>query len=267
MKTASSFTSVVALAVMTCAAHGADVVALGFRPIESRIFQREALRTSTGLRPQSLASVAPDAEVKWASTLGAAYTDAENGTHTWSTPFRIDASAGAMSYTLQGDGYVRPSGGATGLADPTLLVRRNWAMEGGKTTLVGGGGVTFPVGGPVGGRKFSERVLAGVVQSLSDRWTGIVIGSLLRAEGAQANGRAAYLQVGVAQLQYAFDDATAGILQFVTVHRNGGGTSNQVTAELDFALGEKFTGALMVTRGLTRGARDTTIEFDLSRPF
>src|SRR5688572_1501442 len=111
----------VILAVLLLAplVHASDVAGIS-RPIESRL--GSCVVPVPAARPRALQTPTAPAAA-WSAVIGVAHTDPQNGANVLTTPFELSVEQGTVTYTLSGDGYTRPSGSATGLADPTLLVR------------------------------------------------------------------------------------------------------------------------------------------------
>jgi hypothetical protein len=236
---------------------------------------RGELRRDARLTAQDLTELRsaepPPPGIDWKLTVGVAATDAENGNARWSTPFQLRAlfNEGRTAFKLSGDGFSRErsiDGTASGLNDLNATLTQALA-EG----FLGEIGVTVPSGGDAGSSAGRERLGAIYNRSLSRRWDGQIQARLVRFEADPQPGVSRIRRQGLVQLAYNFDaPRTVMVFQLLRYYRPGVGALSQAVVAYEAPLQEKKrppVGAISFTRGLSVGARDDTLEFDVSFRF
>lgn len=215
---------------------------------------------------------APSTATIWDLTLGAAYTDAEDGSHAVNAPFELVArwAGSPFKFRLSGDGPTRISGGgasASGMSDVTITGSYAYALTGAK--LVFAGGATLPAHGDVGGKHVKPRASMTWAGDASPEihlrlGVGVVrVGGDLGA-GQSRIGKSLTATLGA---DVAWGPFNAAMLQFIRTQRSGAGGSSTLVGGLDLPLSDTTTISTSVARGLTRGAKDTTIEIDWAHTF
>lgn len=215
---------------------------------------------------------APSSATIWDLTLGVAYTDAEDGSHAVNAPFELVARWEGSPFKLRlfGDGPTRISGGgasASGMSDVTVTGSYAYALTGAK--LVFSGGATLPAHGDVGGKHVKPRAAVTWAGDASAELhlrlgVGVVrVGGDLGA-GQSRIGKSLTATLGA---DVAWGPFNAAMLQLIRTHRSGVGGSSTLVGALDLPLSDKTTISTSVARGLTRGAKDTTLELDWAHTF
>ena len=251
------------------------VVAAFWVSIQAAAQTSSGLRRDARLTAQDLTELRsleePPPGVDWRLTVGAARTGAQNGEKRWSTPFQLRAlfDRGRTAFKLSGDGFssVRSAeGNASGLNDVNAVLSHAFASG-----LIGEIGMTLPSGGEVGSSTGRKRIGATYNRRLGGRWDGQIQLRLIRFDADQPSGVSRVRRQGLVQAAYNFDaPRTALVFQLTRNYRPGAGGAAQGAAIFEFPLQETKrppVGALGFTRGLTAGARDNTLEFDVSIRF
>lgn len=249
-------------------------VAKGALSVESRLFRLD--RRPAGVTAASKINILTLEGAKpvgwvYSFTAGGAYTDGDDGSRTWSTPFSLDAQNGDFGLTLLEDGYMRISGAtkASGLGDPTFGASYVFGKDNPESPtkwFKTGLSVTLPAGGDVGSAHSSEALSGSYTFTPAAGWsikTGV---NLSRAEGA-ISGANPYGQSALIRIEYGWgpDDRSSAVsLQAKQSHHNGGSNTAELLFEWDFPFWKKTNAALSLAQGLTKGARDTSIEFDVT---
>lgn len=208
----------------------------------------------------------------WDLTIGAAYTDAEDGSHAFNVPFEVVARWDGSPFKLRfyGDGPTRISTdgtSASGLADVTALGSYAYALAGSK--LVFAAGATLPTHGEVGGKHVKPR--------LSATWAGDLTAELharmglgaVRVGGNIAPGQSRIGKSLTATLgaDVAWGPFNSAVVQLIRAQRSGASGSTTLVGALDMALSESSTISTSLVRGLTRGSKDATLGVDWSHTF
>jgi hypothetical protein len=210
-------------------------------------------------------------EVDWKLTAGIAATRAENGERIVSTPFQLRArfNEGRTALKLSGSGYsdVRSEGhSAAGFNDVYLMLNQLVAPG-----LIAEGGASLPAGGEIGSSDTRERVGAIYNHGFSRRWDGQLHARLTHYEGEVRPGVARVREQGLAQVAYNLDAPRSDVLvQLLRTYRRGARSASSAAIVYEFPLAQKRRApmaAVGFTRGLTAGARDNTLEVDLSLRF
>ena len=242
--------------------------------------EEPAIRSDIGLRRDSrlqahdlgeLRVLKALRELDWKLTLGIADTHAENGDQVTSAPFQLRArfNEGRTALKLSGTGYTRirsEDGSATGFNDVNVLLTQLVA-----TGLVAEGGVTVPAGGEIGSSHGRKRLGAIYNHVFSPRWEGQVHGRLTHYDGDLKPGLGRVRSQGLVQLAYNLDTPRSDVLfQLLRSYRAGSTSASSASVVYEFPLEQKRRPAMAAasfTRGLTAGAHDNTVEFDLSLRF
>ncbi len=203
-------------------------------------------------------------QISKAITVGLAHENDEDGSHALTTPFLFDYRNNRWEFLLSGDGFTRAvSDGktASGLADLAAVAQYavslapNWIV-------LPGLGLGVPVGGHVGSRHLSEVGQLLTVVSPTEKWT-LGAGGIVSRSGGSPPGVNSYGTALLAKAQYKIDDDRAAIVSFKRGYKRGAGGGSVVAAEFDFPFFFKRPAALVAAQGLSRGKRNTAIEFDI----
>jgi hypothetical protein len=203
--------------------------------------------------------------------LGVAFTDAESGERRWATPFQVRARFNERKTYLKvsGDGYVDSRLGdehASGLANLNVGVGHRLA-EG----LRGFLGITIPTGGEVGSERGRERAGLSYERTLWGAWSGLIEAQLVRYDADPDPGESRVRRQALMQVAYSFDPSTLALIQFERIYRPGVSSASVMSLGYQVAIAENAAGpifgVLMLSRGFTAGAHDTTIEFDVCLRF
>ncbi len=270
------------LFVMGCAVAQASYAQVS-DAVSNRLEARALRQDARALARESRAAAPPAAPaVAWDVSIGVAYTDAEDDTKVWNTPFVLKATFNDRidSLKVTGDGYTRvkaPDGEtANGFSDVSLGFAHTFykKVENQRATkLLGSLGYTIPSHGEVGSSSGKARIGATYLAPLVGAWDGLVTASLSRSSAEPAPGTSRVGRSIFVQAAYSFKDAPGSdvAFQFSRSYRQGVGGSSQATAAYEFPVTSKgengWIGSLSFTRGLTSGSRDNSIEFDLSLSF
>lgn len=213
----------------------------------------------------------PPPGVDWRLTAGAARTFGEDGSRQWSTPFQLRAlfDKGRTALKVSGDGIssVRTADGSlSGLGDVNVVLSHRFSAG-----LIGEIGLTLPAGGEVGSDAGRKRIGAAYNGHIAGRWDGQVRYRMVRFDGSPAPGLSRVRHQGLVQAAYNFSaPRTSLTLQLARNYRAGAGGATQAAAIYEYPLVDAKrppVGAFSLTRGLTAGARDTTLEYDISIRF
>jgi hypothetical protein len=203
--------------------------------------------------------------------LGVAYTDTESGEQRWVTPFdyRLRFNQHKTYVKVSGDGYVdsrSDEGDASGLANVNVAVAHKFA-EGWRGLL----GVTLPTGGEVGSRQGRERVGVSYERDLWQRWSGLVKAQLVRYDADPDPGESRVRRQGLVQIAYSFDADTVALAQLERFYRPGviGASVAALAYQMPIGrtAGGPMHGIVTLSRGLSEGLHDNTIEFDVCLRF
>ena len=246
-----------------------DVFAQAAREPASRDLRRDARLTGQDIA--ELRAVKALQGVDWKLTVGTAATKAENGDTRWAVPFQLRArfNEGRSALKVSGDGYSRiqsKDGTASGFNDLNLigtqLLSDDFLVE---------AGVTLPAGGDIGSDEGRERIGLVYNRVLSRRWDAEFHVRLTRYDADPKPGVARIRRQGLVQAAYHLDAPHTHVLfQLLRSYRPGSSSASQGALAYEFPLQQKrrpAVGSLSFTRGLTSGARDNTVEFDVSLRF
>ena len=235
--------------------------------LEARTFQAETRMLET----QEILAVTDQAPEKWEASVGLAYTDGESGTQTWVTPFVVSRAFNneRSTFRFSGPGVVdTESNGASksGIGDVTAaLVHTLYKGQGG-AVLSGDLALTVPTGGDVGSKNAKERIGGSFRRPLSENWTGTGSLKVTRHNGTLRAGVGRTSQSALLQGSYKFSKVRKAIVQLQRSYREGVGGTNALAGTYGFPIGG-FAGSVSYSRGLTAGARDNSIQFDLGFKF
>jgi hypothetical protein len=216
-------------------------------------------------------------KIDWDFSVGAAYTDAEDGSKTWATPFLLKASFNGRKTAVKlfGDGYsdTNSSTGNTSGANDVTAALSHALIQDEASRWVGEIGLTIPAGGEVGSSAARQRLGATYLRAFSESWDALASARLTRVNGDQPIGASRIGQSGVLQATYNFVDApgTDLVFQLARSYRSGIGGASQLAATVDFPITARKDkgpiGSITFTHGITSGARDNSIELDISFSF
>lgn len=195
--------------------------------------------------------------------LGVAHDQDEAGARAWTTPFDLTwaAAGGAWGAELSGDGVARQRDAegtrASGLAD---VVAAAWWQPSTRVTLWAE--FLLPTHGEVGSTDGAQALRLQVETPTSGAgWSATLQGAVSR-DNAPAEGARRYGQTLSAWLGKALGgDVTAGLSATRSWQGGAPGTTD-LGGDLEFPLAGR-TATLRLTRGISAGARHTTIGFDL----
>ena len=211
------------------------------------------------------------AAIDWKLTLGLAETHAESGDRITSTPFQLRArfNEGRTALKLTGSGYasVRSAdGAATGPSDVNVMLTQLVAPG-----LVGEAGVTVPSGGEVGSLNARKRAGAIYNYAFTSRWEGQVHGRLTYYDGELKPGVGRVRSQGLVQAAYNLDTPHSDVLfQLLRSYRANATSGSAVAVAYEFALEQRRRppmAAISFAHGITSGAHDNSVEFDVSVRF
>ena len=224
------------------------------------------------LRGDALLSAQESAErgrppVDYRILLGAAYTDAESGERRWATPFQLRVRFNERKSYLKfsGDGLVSSrsdEGELSGLANLHVVLGHRLA-EG----VRGWAGVTLPTGGEVGSSHGRIRVGASYEHEIYGPWSAQIKGQLVRFNADPEPGESRMRRQLLGQLVYGFDPYTLLLGQLERIYRPG--VAGATIASLGYqkpigrTAGGVTLGIVTLSRGLSAGGHDTTIELDI----
>lgn len=247
--------------------------------LEARGLRQEARMLGREMRVTAEAEAAPPA-LSWDISIGAAYTDAEDKSKTWTTPFVIKAIFNEKIDTLKlaGDGYTSTkaddgtrSRGFSDL-DVALIHTLYRKKENDRITKFSvQAGYVMPTHGEVGSSKGKEKIGASYLAPLVGAWDGLVTVKLSRQDADPKPGASRYGRSVLAQATYTYPDTSDVLFQFLRTYRPGAGGTTQVTAAYEFPITSKgkdgWIMSINLIRGLSTGGRDNTIEVDFSLSF
>jgi hypothetical protein len=219
-----------------------------------------------------LAKREPGPAIAWSTSVGLAYTDAENGSRTVNLPFRLTAAWLGQPYKMRllGDGPARRRAGGdtlSGMTDVTLLGIYERKLTDAKIVLTGG--VTLPAHGDLGSKSAKPRgSVTGVLPLSSD--TNLRLGAgVLRVGGElpASQSRIGKSLTLTLDSKVAWGPVSVATLQGSRSQRSGAGGASRLVASLDAPVTQASTATLTAVRGLSRGTRDTTLGLDWSTTF
>jgi hypothetical protein len=238
---------------------------------ETRFFQQERRDQQSMVR--SAAAPAAD-RTKYDLTIGLAYTKADEDGHSVNTPFEFAATMpgiGKTVFKVFGDGFTRVSasdGNASGLADLNFSVAHSFFASEPKLRL--GLGLKLGSGGDVGSNSQALFATAGYGMDLGGGWSGGASGKVRRDLGGIPDGVSRTVLSGALQVGYSLKDAgnfSTVFAQLGRARRVGASGVTFAVVGTDFSITPTWGGTFSVARGITRGARDTSVEIDFSRSF
>jgi hypothetical protein len=213
----------------------------------------------------------PEPPPPFSVTFGLAFDQDEARTRATTTPILVSYDVPRMSgLTLQllSDGYSRSSSpgesGTSGLADVELNVYKDFGWG-----LRFGGGASVPTGGEVGGSDATQHVRLVYSRKLpAGRWSTLSWVDLRHFDETEA-GVGRHSTKLYAELSYSLADRTTLLAGVLRRWQRGAPTpaTTDLSLELDFPLLGKIDGALALGRGVSAGARHTSVEFNLTFAF
>lgn len=251
------------LALMASAAHAqiaGDAATRGLRELHREARDARILTRNAG-------KVSPPST---SLTLGLAHDRAEDDSKVLSTPFVLNYNTGGTEndwwgFQLLGDGYVHatvpgePS--ASGMGDLAVNVSRPLVPK-----LIGTVGVGIPAHGEVGSNRWSLSGRLLYKDSITDQWNYRIMGRIAHQRN-DAPGVSALSSLLYGWLGYDVDKRHSLALSLSRHYRRGAGGATEFGLEYDFPATEKLDASLSLGRGLSKGARHTAVEFDLSCSF
>jgi hypothetical protein len=269
-------------ALVACAAIPA-VSAQTFEVLSDRLEARSLRLEARQLLREARRAPPPDKRppVVWDASIGVAYTDAEDDSKAWATPFVLKATfnKGFDALKVAGDGYTRiePPGEqkVDGFSDLALAYSHAFhkrVVDGRASAVLGEVGYTLPSHSDVGSKKGAVKVGATFVSPMFGAWDGLLSAKLSRSSAEPPSGVSRVSRSVFVQAAYSFANAAVDdvFFQFLRVYRPGAGGFSQAIGGFDFPLPETFggwSGSLSFARGLTNGSRDNSIGLDFSLRF
>jgi hypothetical protein len=244
-----------------------------FDPADQRAFRREAQRFALGFKAPGLAPARAGDAIAWTIIPGISYTHGQDGSRTWNGPLELDASwnddATVLSVTTNGYTSTRTdSGTSRGLDDVTLTLSHELPISTDDDVVRGNLSLIVPTHGDIGSDAAQER-LGLSYKHVFHGWNVLVSGQATHHGGdvPDSTSRTSYglLMQGTLDVPNANDTDVFG--QIVRNYRKGPGGQTSIALGSDFPVSKSFGGTLTLTRGLTGGARDTSLEFDLAYQF
>ena len=204
-------------------------------------------------------------------TLGVAYTDAESGERRWATPFqwrqRFNEQRSWLKFS--GDGIVSSEsdeGHRSGFANLNFVLGHQLAKG-----LRGWAGGTLASAGEVGSEHGRFRAGASYEHALYGPWSGQIEGQLVRFNTEPVPDESRVRRQLLGQLVYSLDTRTLVLGQLERAYRPGVNSGTAASLAYQQPVGRTSGGVVLgvatLTRGLSEGARDTTIELDASFRF
>ncbi|HLO94580.1 MAG TPA: hypothetical protein VK195_09695 [Burkholderiaceae bacterium] len=203
-------------------------------------------------------------------TLGLVHDRSEDDSKVLATPFVLDyKTAGTENdwwrFQLLGDGYVHVTvpgeASASGAGDLAFSVYRPLAPK-----LIGVVGVGMPSHGEVGSKHWSLNGKLIYRDSITDQWSYRIMGRVAHQRN-DAPDVSAVSTLLYGQLGYDLGGQRSLGLGLSRQYRRGAGGATELGLEYDFPIAERLDAALSLSRGLSKGARHTAVEFDLSYSF
>lgn len=238
---------------------------------ESRFFQQER-RDQESMRKS--AAAAEIRATKYDLTIGLAYTEADGDGHSVNTPFEFAATlpdAGKTTFKVFGDGYTRvssPDGTASGLSDLTLSASHSFFPATPRLRL--GLGLKVGTGGEVGSDSDALFGTASYGMDLGGRVSGGASAKVRRDLGGVPSGVSRTVLSGSLQLVYSLPEGSKLATVFCQIgraRREGASGVSFVVVGSDFSINPTWGATLSLVKGITSGARDTSVEIDFSRSF
>lgn len=245
--------------------------------VESSLISKSELRAER-IKARNQASilfgpkaVAP-AVTAYDLSVGAAYTGGEDSSKTWVTPVELDITLPDKLnvFSFQTDGYTNVNNqGRTesGLSSINLAASHSFKTSDGHLALNLGAGVSVPTGGSVGGSSSAQSLSVKIIQSITEKWIGEAALSEEHSNTTPAPGASNSANTGLFMLRYKVDSNYEWGFVIDRSVRGGAGGTTEISGEYDFPLTKVLGGVFTLTRGLTVGSRDTTLEFDLTHSF
>ena len=206
-------------------------------------------------------------------TLGLAFDRDEAGTRTHSTPISFSyQTAGERwwKFKVEGDGHVRSrernADAIDGVSD--VLLRVQHALGSG---FIAGVGLSLPSKDEHGSMTVSQSAKLIYARSFgSTKWGTYLSGSLSHENGTPKD-QSPYTKVMYGELSYGWTDRHV-LLANATYVRHSGTGSTDMGFEYDFPISRSgrlntVDGALSLVRGITNGARHTTVELGVTWRF
>lgn len=233
-------------------------------PAESRAIDRADTQR---FRIMALDGSKPRTE--WELSLGGTYTRGEGDIRESSGDVALTATLPGGTVFLMASGYVRSRGDgetARGAGDVILKVIHPLGAAGGGNFL-GSIGVIVPTGTEVSSGHSTQSAAVYYAHSLGESLSGLFV-----LQGAHTN---IPLPPSLSRTSYSFTskitgspaESTKAWLRYSAAHRDGAKTKQEIAAAWEHALTPSRGVSLAVTRGLTSGARATSVEASFSWAF
>jgi len=201
-------------------------------------------------------------------TVGLAYDKVEADARTTNTPFDLNYKTPGdawWKFQVKGDGYTRvtePGVPATsGLADLKFNVAHPLS-----SAFIGIAGFTLPTHGDVGSQDATAHGTLVYSGELGGNWSTVAFADVKRYTGDSA-GKSSYRQSLYAEFDYELNASQSLSFSALRTHRGRSGSVTELGAGYDFPLMGSTTGSFSIARGITRGARHTGAEFDVTIKF
>jgi hypothetical protein len=253
----------IAVAVLAACMVGQPSCAADLSDGVSRI-ARDARREGRDFKFSALIAPAPSLKL----TLGLAYDKDEADARTTNAPFDLNYQTPGdawWKFQVKGDGYTRvtaPGVPATsGLADLKFNVAHPLS-----SAFIGLAGFTLPTGGDIGSQRATTHGTLVYSGELSGNWSTVAFADVKRYDGASA-GQSSYRQSLYAEFDYQLDASQWLSLSALRTHRGGSGGVTELGAGYAFPLMGSMTGSFSIARGITRDARHTGAEIDVTMKF
>lgn len=207
----------------------------------------------------------------FALTVGIAHDSDDAGARTLFTPFSLSytvpGDGNRTSFELAGDGWMRATAPGTeparGLSDLVLRVSRPLSPA---WTVMAGVGV--PTGGDVGSSSAMQQLRLAHQAAWPSGWATLGLVEIRHYNGSPA-GSGSVGQVLYGEVSRDLGHDRTVLVNLSQAHRSGNApaSTTDLGVGYEFPLSGKLGAAMLMTRGLTRGARHTAAEFDLTYRF
>lgn len=202
-------------------------------------------------------------------TIGGAYTKDENDAKIFNIPFDLGyktTGSNWWKFQIAGDGYTRITAPGSlpvdGIADLRLNLTRQ-VMPSVLATV----GISIPTKGAIGTQNTAQHGRLLMTNDIGSSWSYVAFVGLKHYNGAYA-GLSKYRTTGYAELNYNIDENKTILINIVRSGRSGAGASTYVGLGFDSpSPWTDISSAVSITRGLTRGSRETGVEVDFTYRF
>lgn len=207
----------------------------------------------------------------FALNLGIAHDSEDAGARTVFTPFSLSyqmpGDGNRTTFEIAGDGWMRATAPGTepvrGLADLVLRVSR--PLSPAWTAVLG---VGVPIGGDLGSSSAMQQLQLVHALIRSSGWATLAVVDLRHYNDSPA-GRSSVSQVVYGEVSRDLGHGYTVLVNLSYAHRSGdapAGTTD-LGVGYEFPLSGRLGAVVLMTRGMTCGARHTAAEFDLTYRF